>query len=79
MFTQALFFNLIYYQYPSILANTFHLEQEEVSLYMLPISVISFASTIVIGPLFDKIGRRKLLLATCTSSPIQTVPQVPYY
>lgn len=34
---------------------------------MLPLSVVSFASTIVIGPLFDKIGRRKLLLVTCNS------------
>ena len=70
IFTQALFFNLIYYQYPSILANTFHLEQGEISLYMLPLSVVSFASTIIIGPLFDKIGRRKLILVTYCSSGI---------
>ena len=28
IFTQALFFNLVYYQYPSILTNTFGLSQD---------------------------------------------------
>jgi MFS family permease len=65
IFTQALFFNLIYYQYPSILSNQFHLEQTEVSTYMLPLSVVSFVSTIIVGPMFDTIGRKKLLLTTC--------------
>lgn len=66
IFTQALFFNLVYYQYPDILANQFGLDQAEISLYMLPLSVTSFISTLIIGPYFDKVGRRKLLLLTCT-------------
>lgn len=32
---------------------------------MLPLSIISFISTIFIGPYFDKVGRKKLLLLTC--------------
>lgn len=75
IFTQALFFNLIYYQYPSILANQFHLSQEELSLYMLPLSIVSFISTVVVGPFFDKIGRRKLLLTTCKHYLIKTAVQ----
>ena len=67
IFTQAFFFNLVYYQYPDILANQFQLDQSEVSLYMLPLAIISFASTLIIGPFFDKVGRRKLLLITCNS------------
>lgn len=65
IFTQAFFFNLVYYQYPDILAKDYQLTQSEVSMYMLPLSIMSFASTLVIGPFFDKIGRRKLLLLTC--------------
>jgi hypothetical protein len=34
---------------------------------MLPLSLSSFASTLLIGPLFDKIGRRELLLVTCNN------------
>jgi MFS family permease len=33
---------------------------------MLPLSLSSFVSTLVVGPLFDKIGRKQLLLVTCT-------------
>lgn len=66
IFTQALFFNLIYYQYPDILSSKFNLPQNQISLYMLPLSVVSFISTLIVGPFFDIIGRRKLLLITCT-------------
>lgn len=33
---------------------------------MLPLSIVSFISTLVVGPFFDIVGRRKLLLITCT-------------
>ncbi len=36
IFTQALLFNLVYYQYPHILGSQFGLDQSQVSLYMLP-------------------------------------------
>lgn len=32
---------------------------------MLPLSLSSFVSTLIVGPLFDKIGRNILLLITC--------------
>jgi MFS family permease len=32
---------------------------------MLPLAFASFVSTLFIGPFFDKVGRRKLLLLTC--------------
>ena len=66
IFTQALFFNLVYYQYPDILASQFGLNQSQISLYMLPLSVVSFVSTLIVGPFFDRVARRKLLLLTFT-------------
>lgn len=65
IFTQAFFFNLVYYQFPDILATKFKLDQEEISMYMLPLTVTCFISTIIVGPYFDKVGRRILLLVTC--------------
>jgi MFS family permease len=79
IFSQALFFNLVYYQYPDILANQYDLNQEQISLYMLPLSIMSFLSTLFIGPYFDKIGRRKLLLFTCNSLIIKMVYRESYY
>lgn len=64
MFTQAFFFNLIYYKFPATLQNVYHLTQEDIGFYMLPLSLSSFISSLVVGPYFDKIGRRQLLLVT---------------
>jgi MFS family permease len=79
IFTQALFFNLVYYQYPDILAHQFELDQAEISLYMLPLSAVSFVSTLFVGPYFDTIGRRKLLLLTCNSPFMKTVFLVAFW
>ena len=65
IFSQAFFFNLVYYQFPEVLATKFKLDQEEISMYMLPLTITCFISTIVVGPYFDKIGRKVLLLLTC--------------
>lgn len=46
---------------------------------MLPLSIMSFVSTLFIGPYFDKIGRRKLLLFTCNSMIIKMVYRESYY
>lgn len=70
IFTQAVFFNLVYYQYPDILKNQYTLTQSQISLYMLPIAIMTFLSTILIGPFFDTIGRKIMLLITCTLSMI---------
>ena len=68
IFCQAFFFNQIYYQYPATLSDKFGFTQQEVSRYMLPISVVNFISTLLIGPFFDEIGRRALILLTCNPS-----------
>ena len=33
--------------------------------YMIPISFASFLGTILFGPMFDTIGRRKMITFTC--------------
>jgi MFS family permease len=76
MFSQAFFFNLVYYKFPATLEKEFKLGQDQIGLYMLPLALSSFLSTLVIGPLFDKIGRRQLLLVTCNfTAIIQTLYQ----
>jgi hypothetical protein len=65
IFCQAFFFTQVYYQYPAILADQFKMSQMDISKYMLPISVINFISTLLLGPFFDEIGRRVLILITC--------------
>ena len=33
--------------------------------YMIPISLASFLGTLIFGPLFDTVGRRKMIAITC--------------
>ncbi len=66
IFTQAFLINVIYYQYPDILANKYNLTQSEISAYMMPVSVMAFISTLLVGPFFDITGRRVMLLVTCS-------------
>lgn len=35
--------------------------------YMIPLSCASFLGTLIFGPMFDSIGRRPMLLVTCTT------------
>jgi len=37
----------------------------KVGYYMIPISFASFIGTLIFGPLFDTIGRRKMIVFTC--------------
>lgn len=41
------------------------MSQREISGYMLGLSFCSFVSTLLVGPFFDIVGRRKMLLITC--------------
>lgn len=71
IFSQAFFFNSLYYKYPLILAahgveetdGTSHLIV--VGKYMIQLSIVSFLGPVCFGKLFDTIGRRIMCLATC--------------
>lgn len=73
IFCQAFFFNQVYYQYPDILAEKFGMNQQSISRCMLPLSLMNFLSTLLIGPLFDEVGRRVLILITYLTSTILVI------
>jgi MFS family permease len=66
VFVQSFFFSSLYYQFPLTLRSRFDFSQRRISAYMLGLSACSFVSTLLVGPLFDILGRRKMLLLTCT-------------
>ena len=65
IFSQAFYFNSVYYKFPIILVDKFNLDKTQIPLYMLPLSITAFISTLLVGPFFDILGRRKMLLITC--------------
>jgi MFS family permease len=65
IYVQAFFFNSVYYKFPVVLKKQFDFTQREISGYMLGLAICSFVSTLLIGPFFDILGRKKMLLITC--------------
>ncbi len=68
MVGQAFFFNAIFFTYALIVKKFFHVSNDALPLYLLPFAVGSFLGPVLLGPLFDKIGRKPMITATyCTA------------
>jgi MFS family permease len=64
MVGQAFFFNAIFFTYALIVKKFFHVSNDDLPLYLLPFAVGSFLGPVLLGPLFDKIGRKPMITAT---------------
>ncbi len=64
MTAQAFLFNAVFFTYGLVLATFYHVPNARIGLYILPLAAGNFFGPIVIGPLFDSIGRRKMITAT---------------
>ncbi len=68
MAAQAFFYNAIFFTYALVLANFFAVPSERVGLYVLPFAVGNFLGPVLLGPLFDSVGRRRMIAITYTLS-----------
>ena len=64
MTAQAFLFNAVFFTYGLVLAKFYGVPNERTGLYILPLAAGNFLSPIVIGPLFDSIGRRRMITPT---------------
>ena len=62
MITQSFLYNAIFFTYATVLATFFNVENT--ALYYIPFAIGNFIGPLVLGPLFDTIGRRKLISGT---------------
>jgi MFS family permease len=69
MVTQAFLYNAIFFTYGLVLANFFHVPSDQLGYYIFPFAVGNLAGPLLLGPLFDTIGRRKMIASTyCLSA-----------
>ena len=61
MGAQAFFYNAIFFTYALILTDFYAIPAEHVGWYILPFAAGNFLGPIVLGRLFDTIGRRQML------------------
>lgn len=64
MLTQAFFYNAIFFTYSLVLMRFYGVPAQSVGGYLLPFAVGNVLGPIVLGHLFDTVGRRKMIAAT---------------
>jgi len=64
MASQALFYNAIFFTYALVLARFYGVPEQSVGYYIFPFALGNFLGPLVLGRLFDSIGRRKMIAAT---------------
>src|ERR1700723_3807492 len=64
MVGQSFFFNAVFFTYGLVVKKFFHVSNNDLPIYLLPFAVGSFLGPMVLGPMFDKIGRKPMITAT---------------
>jgi MFS family permease len=64
MVTQSFLYNAIFFTYAIVLQNFYHLNGSQSALYFFPFAIGNLIGPLALGPLFDTIGRRKMIFGT---------------
>jgi MFS family permease len=64
MLTQAFFYNAIFFTYGLVLMRFYDVPAQSVGSYLLPFAVGNVLGPVVLGHLFDTVGRRKMIAVT---------------
>jgi MFS family permease len=64
MFSQAFLYNALFFSIGLILHEFHHVPKNRVGEYMIPFAIGNFLGPLVLGPLFDRLGRRVMIPAT---------------
>ncbi len=64
MITQSFLYNAIFFTYALVLTNFYGISASKVPIYGLAFSVGNLAGPLLLGPLFDTVGRKKMIAGT---------------
>jgi MFS family permease len=68
MAAQAFFYNAIFFTYALVLTDFYGVPSDHVGWYILPFAAGNFLGPVLLGRLFDTIGRRPMIVATYATS-----------
>jgi MFS family permease len=69
MATQAFLYNAIFFTYSLVLDKFYHIPSGSIGYYFFPFAVGNLIGPLVLGPLFDTVGRRRMIALTyCLSA-----------
>ncbi len=66
MVTQSFLYNAIFFSYALVLENFYGIGKAQTSYYFFPFAIGNLIGPLVLGPLFDTWGRRKMIFGTYT-------------
>jgi len=64
MVAQAFLFNAVFFTYGLVLGRAYGVKPEDIGLYVLPLALGNLAGPVLLGGLFDSIGRRRMIAGT---------------
>ena len=64
MSAQAFFYNAIFFTYALVLTKFYGVPPTSIGLYILPFAAGNFLGPVILGPLFDTLGRRVMIGST---------------
>jgi MFS family permease len=70
MASQAFFYNAIFFTYALMLTKFYDIPEERVGYYIFPFAIGNFLGPLILGRLFDAVGRRKMIALTYSISGI---------
>ena len=66
MVTQSFLYNAIFFTYALVLTNFYDIDKASTSIYFLPFAAGNLLGPLLLGHLFDTVGRRKMIFLTYT-------------
>ena len=64
MSAQAFLYNAIFFTYALVLTRYYEVSEARVGLFLLPFAAGNFLGPLLLGPLFDRVGRRIMITGT---------------
>jgi MFS family permease len=64
MGSQAFFYNAIFFSYALVLTQFYGVPSASIGWYVLPFALGNFCGPLLLGPLFDRIGRKPMIAST---------------
>ncbi|MFD1720748.1 MFS transporter [Amnibacterium endophyticum] len=64
MVTQSFLYNAIFFTYATVLTTFYRIPTEQIPLFFFPFALGNLAGPLILGPLFDTIGRKQMIFAT---------------
>jgi MFS family permease len=68
MGSQAFFYNAIFFSYALVLTQFYGVPSASIGWYVLPFALGNFCGPLLLGPLFDSIGRKPMIASTYSIS-----------